>query len=72
MGSFTSCTAMYTGTPANQSCFLCSKNITEIKYIKCVRCNILLHNDCEKDFSNACYTICPKCDRCGSLGQIEL
>lgn len=71
MGSFISCTATYTDKPSNH-CFLCSQQITEKTHIKCVRCNILLHNDCEKLHSNTCYTICPKCDRCGSLGQISL
>ena len=72
MGSFISSHAMYAGKSAKNTCFLCSNQITENKYIKCVRCNILLHDDCEKQFSNTCYTICPRCDRCGSLGQIDL
>ena len=72
MGSFISSSAMYADKPAKNTCFLCSNQITENKYIKCVRCNILLHDDCEAQYTKTCYTICPRCDRCGSLGMIAL
>lgn len=70
MGSFISSHAMYTNKTIEKKCFTCSKKITENKYIKCVRCNILLHKQCEELTSNKYYTICPRCDRCGSLGSI--
>ena len=55
---------------ANQ-CFLCKKHIDTENYIKCVRCNITLHNDCEEIYRNVeNYCKCPQCNRTGSLGTI--
>ena len=72
MGSFISSQATYTDKNRNKLCFLCSKQITGKTYTICVQCNILLHNDCEAEHTKTCYTICPRCDRCGSLGKIIL
>jgi hypothetical protein len=71
MGSFISSAAMYTNKNTDKKCFTCSKKITEKTYIKCVRCDIFLHKQCEELTSNKYYTICPRCDRCGSLGSID-
>ena len=70
MGSFISSSAMFTNKTIEKKCFTCSKKITEKTYIKCVRCNILLHKHCEELTSNKYYTICTRCDRGGSLGSI--
>ena len=55
----------------NSQCFICNKRINTENYIKCVRCNITLHNDCEETYRNIKkYCQCPGCKRIGSLGTI--
>lgn len=65
------------GVPVRNTpeCFICSKKINTPPYITCVRCNIALHEDCEQSFRKSKgdnWCICPRCDRCGSLGIIVL
>lgn len=53
-------------------CLICLKHIDKKDLIKCVRCNIKLHNDCEENYRNEKdYTKCPNCQRIGSLGIID-
>lgn len=47
------------------------KKIDENNYIICVRCKIALHNNCEASYGNKYYTMCPRCERYGSLGTIQ-
>jgi hypothetical protein len=44
--------------------------IDDATYIICVRCKIALHNSCEETYGHKYYTICPRCDRGGSLGTM--
>jgi uncharacterized paraquat-inducible protein A len=72
MGSFISAHTMfsnnYNSNNNNKICFKCSKIIEDKTYIICVRCKIALHETCEKTYGFNYYTVCPHCDRCGSLG----
>jgi len=53
-------------------CLICLKYIDKKDLIKCVRCNIKLHNDCEEIYRNERdFTKCPGCKRIGSLGIIH-
>jgi len=54
-------------------CLICLKHIDKKDLvIKCVRCGILLHNDCEEIYRNERdFTKCPGCKRIGSLGIIN-
>ena len=52
-------------------CYKCSNIINESSYVICVRCKIALHDSCEASYGNKYWTICPRCDRCGSLGTIH-
>ena len=73
MGSFISSHNMF-GNKTNNStkvCFKCSKIIDETSYVICVRCKIHLHCECEASSGHKYYTICPSCDRCGSLGTLQ-
>ena len=73
MGSFISANMMFHNkTEKNdKKCFTCSKMIHDKTYIICVRCKIALHNDCESSYGHKYYTICPRCDRGGSLGKLH-
>jgi hypothetical protein len=73
MGSFISSSIMCRNTNVtnNKKCYTCSKSIDDKTYIICVRCKIALHNDCEVSYGNKYFTVCPQCDRCGSLGTIH-
>ena len=55
-----------------KTCYKCSKKINETSYVICVRCNISLHEYCEASYGYKYYTVCPRCDRCGSLGTIHI
>jgi hypothetical protein len=77
MGSFISSYKIFNcnnQSNKNRTCYCCSKLIEDKTYIICVRCKIALHNDCEESYrcsSNIQYsTVCPRCDRCGSLGTM--
>ena len=73
MGSFISANMMFCNKNVNNNkiCYTCSKNIDDKTYIICVRCKIALHNDCEVSYGHKYYTVCPRCDRCGSLGTMH-
>jgi hypothetical protein len=75
MGSFISAHNMFTSNndavSNKKACFKCSKKITDATYIICVRCKIALHNNCEETYGNKYWTVCPRCDRCGSLGTMH-
>ena len=74
MGSFISAHNMFctidNGKNINNTkiCYKCSKKINESRYVICVRCKISLHEICEALYGHKYWTICPRCDRCGSLG----
>jgi len=78
MGSFISSHKMFYDSnnsdktnDSTKKCYKCSKIIDETSYVICVRCTITLHNECEASSGHKYYTICPHCDRCGSLGTIQ-
>jgi len=73
MGSFISAHTMFTGyneQNKHRICYSCSKKIDDRSFIICVRCKIALHNYCEESYGYKYYTVCPRCDRCGSLGTM--
>lgn len=51
-------------------CHICKKDIEDAKdLVKCVRCKINLHFDCEEKYrNNLNYCPCPNCYKIGSLG----
>ena len=53
----------------NRSCLVCCKLLgSSYTWIKCFRCNILLHHHCEEMHSNRrTYCKCPHCERIGTL-----
>jgi hypothetical protein len=53
-----------------KKCYKCLQKIDDATYIICVRCKIALHNSCEETYGHKYYTICPRCDRGGSLGTM--
>ena len=72
MGSFISAHKMFQSTDKNnyknKNCFICSEHIKEKQYTVCVRCKIGIHNICEESYrTSKYYTVCPNCDRGGSL-----
>ena len=74
MGSFISSHSIFSynfNSNKDRICYTCSKNIDDKTYIICVRCKIALHNDCEASYGNKYFTVCPRCDRCGSLGTMH-
>ena len=55
----------------NKSCFICKKTVPKNYLCTCVRCNIILHKECEEnDRGDKGYTKCPNCKRTGSLGSM--
>jgi hypothetical protein len=76
MGSFISAHKMfrnndnYNNSKNKTICFICSEDIKEKQFTVCVRCEIGIHNICEESYrTNKYYTVCPRCDRCGSLAN---
>ena len=57
----------------NRSCLVCCKQLgSSYTWIKCFRCNILLHHHCEEMYSNRrTYCKCPHCERIGTLFNIS-
>jgi hypothetical protein len=54
-------------------CLICWDKIITNNFTKCLRCNIVLHDDCEETYRNVqnyYYCKCPHCQRIGSLGSI--
>ena len=53
-------------------CHICKKDIVNvIDLVKCVRCNIKIHYDCEEKYriiNNNNYCECPNCYKIGTLG----
>jgi hypothetical protein len=74
MGSFISAHMMFNNKNVknNKICYKCLKIIDDKTYIICVRCKIALHNDCEASYGHKYYSVCPRCDRCGSLGTMHV
>jgi hypothetical protein len=51
------------------TCLICWENIDTQKWSKCVKCNIVLHNLCEKTYrGEKGYCECPHCRRIGTIG----
>jgi hypothetical protein len=74
MGSFISAHSMFScniNSNKDRICYTCSKKIDENSFIICVRCKIALHNNCETSYGNKYFTVCPRCNRCGSLGKLQ-
>ena len=56
---------------SNKNCFKCKQEVQQNDLCTCVRCNIILHKECEKtDRGDKGYTECPSCKRTGSLGSM--
>jgi len=56
---------------SNKTCFKCNKNVQQSDLCTCVRCNIILHKECEEKYrGDKGYTECPSCKRTGSLGSM--
>lgn len=56
-------------------CLICWDKIITKKFTKCVRCNIVLHDECERTYrtiQNYNYCKCPHCRRIGSLGRLHI
>ena len=52
-----------------KSCLICWEEISTREWTECVRCNIVLHNLCEKKYrGEKGYCECPHCRRIGTLG----
>jgi len=53
-------------------CYICKKDIEKLNdLVKCVRCNIKIHYDCEEKYriiNNNNYCACPNCYKIGTLG----
>ena len=53
----------------NNNCLICQEKIGSQQWCKCVRCNVILHDLCEKkNRGEKHYTECPQCNRIGSIG----
>lgn len=53
------------------SCYICNKNIEDHNWCRCIKCNIILHNSCEKTFrGKKIYCECAYAD-CGKIGAID-
>lgn len=49
-------------------CLICLEQISSRNCVKCIRCKILLHNDCEKTYRNEKgYCKCPHCQQIGTI-----
>lgn len=60
-------------TKIDSKCLICWDEITCDTWARCMRCNILLHDNCETTYrtiNNRNYCQCPHCQRVGTLGQI--
>lgn len=54
----------------NRACLICCKEIGSAStWIKCFRCNILLHHDCEEIYTNRRSLHC-KCRLCKRIGTL--
>jgi len=54
------------------TCSICNKHIVydDLLWCKCIQCNIMLHNECEKKYrGEKKYCECPKCHRIGTIGS---
>ena len=53
-----------------ETCSICNETIDTEDWCKCIRCNIRLHNDCEKTYrGEKLYCECPYCHKIGSIGS---
>ncbi len=57
----------------NRSCLICCKQLgSSYTWIKCFRCNILIHHHCEEMYSNRrTYCKCPHCERIGTIFNVS-
>jgi len=57
----------------NNTCLICWDMIESQKWCKCIRCNIVLHNSCEKIYrAKKHYCECPHCRRIGTIGSFYI
>jgi len=50
------------------TCLICWEKIDEKKWASCTKCNVLLHDTCEKLYRGTkTYTDCPHCRRVGTI-----
>jgi hypothetical protein len=50
-------------------CLICYDKIETIKFVTCLRCNIFMHDHCEKSYRKTRgYCKCPHCQQIGTLG----
>jgi len=55
----------------DKQCLICWRNIQSNKWVMCVFCNILLHDECfsqDQKINNRTYCLCPHCRKVGTLG----
>jgi hypothetical protein len=55
----------------SKTCFICWEEIKSTSWVQCVRCDILLHCDCNNVYNNRNYCKCPHCQRIGTLGSFH-
>jgi hypothetical protein len=72
MGNNLSIDFCYNPFDTRPLCYYCKKKIDPCHLVKCVRCGITLHYNCEENKNHyegrQFYTKCPNCDKKGSLG----
>ena len=52
----------------NNTCLICLEIVDSQTWIKCIRCNILLHNTCAEIYNGEKkYCKCPHCQRIGTM-----
>ena len=53
----------------NNNCLICFENVTMQQCVICIRCNIVLHKTCEKQWrGEKGHTKCPHCQKIGVMG----
>jgi hypothetical protein len=56
-------------TATHHVCFICKDNVTVNTLTYCTRCNIVVHLICSRKFDkDRKYSMCPKCNRVGTMG----
>jgi excinuclease UvrABC ATPase subunit len=74
MGSVNSIHNIYDNNTNNntndKNCLICWEETQKHNLVECHRCHIKLHDYCHDTYSaNRGYTVCPHCQRVGTLGQ---
>jgi hypothetical protein len=54
-------------------CLICNEIIDTSKILKCINCDIMLHNHCEEKYRGyKKYIECPECHKIGSIAIINI